>query len=218
MFHKKNKIDAPASATVTTGDGATKNSSNFKDFASFAGILGVAILLAFLLITFVFRSYAVDGPSMQTTLNDNDKMIIWKVPRTIARITGHQYVPNRGDVVIFKEDNLSACGQSGSRELIKRVIGLPGDHVVVKDGAYTIYNAENPQGFDPDKTLPYNKDNIIPTTDGSINVTLGSDQLFVSGDNRPDSCDSRAFGPIQTDKVIGKLAIRLLPINQIKIF
>lgn len=195
-----------------------KKHGGLYDFVAFLGIIAIAVGLALLLIGFVFRSYEVDGPSMQTTLYNQDKLIIWKVPRTWARITGHQYVPKRGDIIIFDESNLSVCGQEGSRQLIKRVIGLPGDRVVVKNGHYEVYDKANPKGFDPDQTLPYNSDHHLPTTTGNIDVTLSSDQLFVSGDNRPDSCDSRSFGPIQTDQVIGKLVLRLLPANQIKLF
>lgn len=204
---------------ILTGSGRKKRpTSGLYDFLSFIGILVIAGLLAFLLITFVFRSYAVDGPSMESALQDQDKLIIWKLPRTIAKITGNQYVPGRGDIIIFNEANLSACGQSGERQLIKRVIGLPGEHVVVADGTITVYSATDPGGFKPDATLPYNKDSHIATTTGNIDVTLGKNQLFVSGDNRPDSCDSRSFGPIATDQVIGKLAIRLLPANKITLY
>lgn len=202
----------------TVGEGGKKRSEGLRDFVSFISILIIAGLLAFLLITFVFRSYAVDGPSMESTLQNDDKLIIWKVPRTISRLTGNQYVPNRGDVIIVTEDNLSACGQAGERQIIKRTIGLPGERVVVEDGTIEVFNADNPQGFEPDKTLPYNDDGRIPVTTGNIDVTLEKNQIFISGDNRPDSCDSRAFGPIETNQIIGKLVIRLLPANMIKLF
>jgi signal peptidase I len=181
------------------------SSSNGKDLFSTLGILVTALLVAVLLITYVFRSYEVDGPSMQNTLHNDDKLIIWKVPRTWARATGHQYVPKRGDIIVFTESGLAAYGQTNTKQLIKRVIGLPGDRVVVSNGVYTIYNKQHPKGFDPDKTLPYFKGTTIPVTSGNINVTLGPNQLFVSGDNRPDSLDSRAFGPINTSQVIGQL-------------
>jgi signal peptidase I len=212
-------VTAPQPAVTPPAVTAKKQrGSGFRDFISFIAILLVAGGVAVLLISFVFRSYEVDGPSMQTTLYNEDKLIIWKVPRTWARITGHQYVPKRGDIIIFTEDNLSACGQEGSKQLVKRVLGLPGDRVVVANNAVTIYNKANPKGFQPDKTLPYNKDGHIPLTSGNIDLTLGPDQLFVNGDNRPDSCDSRSFGPIQTNQVIGQLVLRLLPANQIKQF
>lgn len=192
-----------------------------RDFGSFLGILGTAGLLAFLLISFVFRSYEVDGISMQTTLMNQDKLLIWKMPRTIARVTGNPYLPARGDVVIFDQKNLTACGQGEARQLIKRVIALPGEKVSIVDGHYVVYNTGNPQGFDPDKTLGYDKDGHIPTTTvtgQATDFTVGKNQVFVSGDNRPFSCDSRAFGPINEDQLIGKLVIRLLPANKIKLF
>jgi signal peptidase I len=201
----------------TSGEGRKKH-SGWLEFGAFMGILGIAGLLALFLISFVFRSYAVDGPSMETTLQNEDKLLIWKVPRTIARITGHQYVPNRGDVVIFDEDNLSACGQYGKRQIIKRVIGLPGDRVTVQNGKYRVFNATHPNGYNPDEELNYNKDGHIPTTTGDVDVVLTKTQVFASGDNRPDSCDSRNFGPIETNQIIGKLVLRLLPANHIKVF
>lgn len=216
--HVTSSVSDDVERQASLGEGRSKRTSAWKEFGAFIGVLAIAALLAFLLINFVFRSYSVDGPSMETTLQNEDKLIIWKVPRTISRFTGHQYVPGRGDVIIFNQSNLAPCGQVGERQLIKRVIAQPGEHVVVKDGTITVYNAANPGGFKPDDIMAYNKDRHIPTTTGNIDITLASNQIFVSGDNRPDSCDSRAFGPINTDQVVGKLVVRLLPANNIKVF
>ena len=124
------------------------------------------IAVAMFMINFVFRSYQVDGISMEPTLENNDKLIIWKVPRTWADITGHPYIPKRGDIIVFTENGLARFGQQNTKQLIKRVIGLPGDTVVLNQGEYTIYNKQHPQGFDPDKTLPYGKN--IPYTSGDL--------------------------------------------------
>ena len=175
-------------------------------------------LREFLSIAFVFQSYAVDGPSMEITLNDKDRLLVWKVPRTWARVTNNQYVPNRGDVVIFEQIGLSEYGQDDNRQLIKRVIGLPGERVVVKDGTVTVYNDEHPEGFQPDKTLPYSKLTTIPYTSGNIDRTLADNEIFVCGDNRPDSLDSRTFGPITTDQIVGKLLARILPLGDAQLF
>ncbi|HYH36175.1 MAG TPA: signal peptidase I [Candidatus Saccharimonadales bacterium] len=190
--------------------------SGWRELVSTVGILVAALCVALFIIAFVFRSYQVDGPSMESTLQNNDKLIIWKVPRSWARITNHDYIPNRGDIIVFSENGLSQYGQEDNKQLIKRVIGLPGDHVVLKNGKFTIYNKESPAGFDPDATLPYGK-NIPPTT-GSVDVKLTGNQLFVAGDNRPDSLDSRAFGPIEADQVIGKLLLRVFPLGGAKVF
>lgn len=204
-----------ATAEIKTGDAS--GGGGWRDFASTVGILATALLVALLMIGFVFRSYQVDGPSMQQTLQNQDKLIIWKVPRTWARLTHHAYIPKRGDVIVFTESGLGQFGQEDSKQLIKRVVGLPGDRVVVKDGTVKIYNAANPNGFQPDKTLGYAYPNF-PTTSGDVDVTLNADQLFACGDNRPDSLDSRAFGPINASQVVGKLVVRVFPTNQIKSF
>lgn len=190
--------------------------STSREFFSFAGIIFTAVVVALLMTTFVFRSYQVEGQSMQNTLQNTDKLIIWKVPRSWARVTRHAYVPSRGDVVVFNESGLSQFGQEDSKQLIKRVIGLPGDRVVVQNNSITVYNKENPSGFNPDTTLGYGKN--LPATSGAIDITLGSHQLFVCGDNRPYSLDSRTFGPINTSQVVGKLIVRVFPITKAEIF
>jgi signal peptidase I len=117
-------------------------SSAWRELLSTVGILLTALLVALFIITFVFRSYQVDGPSMETTLQNADKLIIWKVPRSWAKISHHSYIPNRGDVIVFTQGGLSEFGQQDSKQLIKRVIGLPGERVVVGNGAVTVYNKQ----------------------------------------------------------------------------
>jgi signal peptidase I len=183
------------------------------------GILLLAPLIAILLTAYVFQSYQVDGPSMQNTLFNNDRLIVWKLPRTWSRITGHQYVPKRGDVVIVTESGLANYGDAqDTKQLVKRVIGLPGDHIVIKNNVITVYNKTYPDGFQPDKSLPYGQNGAIPPTPNNEDITLGKDELFICGDNRGNSLDSRIFGPIKTNQVIGKLVVRIFPLNQIKKF
>lgn len=201
---------------IVTDSPKQSQKSFIREALSTIGVLVIAFLVAVALISFVFQSYQVDGPSMQTTLHNEDRLIVWKLSRTWARITHHQYVPQRGDVIVFTESGLAQYGQDNSKQLIKRVIGLPGDHVVVKNGVITIFNKVHPDGFMPDKTLPYGK--VIPYTAGNIDLTLGKNQLYVCGDNRPDSLDSRTFGPINTNQVVGKLVLRVFPLNDVKSF
>jgi signal peptidase I len=189
-----------------------------SDLLSVAFVFVAAIILALGLITFVFQSYQVEGPSMKETLQNNDRLIVWKVPRTIARITHHAYIPARGDIIIFTENDLAQFGQPDTKQLVKRVIGLPGDRVVVKDGAITIFNKQHPEGFQPDRTLPYGKQSPLPYTSGDIDLTLTSNQIFVCGDNRMDSLDSRSFGPVSLDDVVGRLAFRVYPFDTFRSF
>lgn len=181
------------------------------------GILVLAPLVALLLTAFVFQSYQVDGPSMETVLQNNDRLIIYKLPRTWAKITGHTYLPRRGDVVVFTKHDLNQYeGGGGDRELIKRVIGLPGERVVVKSGKLIVYNNEHPKGFEPDKTFLYGSN--MNSTPGNIDLTVPDNELFVCGDNRGNSLDSRTFGPIPAKDVIGKLTFRLFPLSEAKKF
>lgn len=173
-----------------------------------------AILLAVFVKSYIIQPYVVDGQSMEMTLQDHDRLLVNKLPRTIARLDGHAYVPKRADIIIFNQSGLP--GYSGSKYLIKRVIGLPGDHVVLKGGVLTIYNSTRPKGFQPDNSLGYHIN--ASSTIGETDLHLGQNQLFVCGDNRNNSEDSRYFGPITTDQIVGKLSFRILPLSKAQHF
>lgn len=189
---------------------------NFRSVLSTVSILLIAPIIAVLLTAFVFQSYQVDGPSMETTLYNNDRLIVWKLPKTWAKITKKRYIPNRGDVIVFTEPELGQFGQDPGKQLIKRIIGLPGDRVVIKNDVVTVYSAQHPGGFHPDTDLPYQ--HTQHDTAGDLDVTVPADQVFVLGDNRANSLDSRAFGPVSHRNIIGKLIVRVLPLNDVKRF
>jgi signal peptidase I len=193
-----------------------KGHSGWREILSTILLLAIAPLIAFGITSYAIQSYQVDGESMETTLQNNDRLIVDKSPRTIARITGHIYIPHRGDIIIFNQANLPDSSFGQSKQLIKRVIGLPGEHVVVKDGKITVYNDAHPEGFNPDTSTGYKI--TAPSTPGEVNIELQKNQLFVCGDNRPNSEDSRYFGPINADNIVGKLSLRLLPINKAQKF
>lgn len=182
----------------------------FKSLLSTLGIFLLAPLVAILLTAFVFQSYEVDGQSMERTLQDKDRLIVYKLPRTWSRMRGQHYQPVRGDVVVFTKSG--AFEGASNRQLIKRVIGVPGDHVVVKDGVVTIFNQANPTGFNPDENQSYSE-NLPPTTEGNIDITVDEGHVFVLGDNRSNSQDSRIFGPIDTETISGTLLLRIFPFD-----
>jgi signal peptidase I len=186
-----------------------------KSVLSTLAILIIAPIIALTLTTYVFQSYEVDGPSMETTLQNKDRLIVLKVPRTWAKITGNNFIPNRGDVVVFNYNENFSFGEQ-NRQLIKRVVGLPGDRVVVKDGVLTVYNSLNPEGFQPDRTLPYGS--VIGQTNGDIDIRVEAGHVYVCGDNRDNSLDSRSFGPIKAEAIVGKLLFRVFPLNKADLF
>lgn len=215
-FKPVTTIGQPASATPVATVPKEPKSSKLKGIVSTLAILLIAPLLALTITAFVFQSYEVDGPSMQTTLENRDRLIIWKVPRTWARLTHNDYIPKRGDVVVFVKRGLYEGNSDKEKQLIKRVIALPGERVTVKDGVVTVYNNEHKDGFDPDKTLPYGS--VIKSTEGNVDVTVPAGEVFVCGDNRSNSLDSRYFGPIPAKDIVGKLVARILPLGDAEKF
>jgi signal peptidase I len=180
---------------------------------SFVATLAVAFVLVQVINMFLFQSYKVFGSSMYPTLHDGDRLIISKVGKTSSQIQRKNYVPKRGDIIVFVDP------QRDDLQLIKRVIGLPGERVVVKDGSITVYNTEHPGGFNPDKSGIYAAD--LPVTSGENDVTVPENNLFVSGDNREgsNSLDSRnELGTVPEDLVIGTLKVRLFPFSSAKFF
>lgn len=211
---------APGGATPGLPEAhVQKPSGGWRSAMSTIAILLAAPVLAVLLTTFVFQSYEVEGRSMETTLQNSDRLIVWKVPRTLAKVTKHSYIPNRLDVVVFVKPGLQGVRSSQDKQLIKRVIGLPGERVVVKDGRITVYNSERPEGFDPDRDHPFSGNIVGPTaTSRDIDIIVPGGEVFVCGDNRGDSLDSRAFGTVPAEDIVGRMAVRIFPLNKFKSF
>lgn len=192
-----------------------RQGGGWRSALSTIAILLIAPLCAVFLTAFVFQSYQVDGPSMENTLQNNDRLLVWKLPRSWARLTGNNYVPNRGDIIIFNESQLGSFGSSQTKQLIKRVVALPGEKVSIVNGTLVVYNKEHPEGFEPDAHYEHGKPiGITEPESGETNWNIGDNEIFVSGDNRQDSLDSRAFGPVSVDDVVGKLSWRILPLNK----
>lgn len=197
---------------VTERPAAPADTGRWRDTLSTLGIIILAPLVALFLTAFIFQSYQVEGPSMETTLQDKDRLIVTKTARTWARLTGNIYIPERYEIVIFNHTGEYANSQFVTeKQLIKRVIGLPGDRVVIKDGVVTIYNSERPNGFLVDREGP--EKNTIGNTTGNIDEVVQEGEVFIMGDNRANSLDSRNFGPISAKDIVGKLRLRIYPFN-----
>mgnify|MGYP001146816135 CR=1 FL=1 len=201
FFKKQDNPDTPQATNVESG---------WKSIASTLGILIAAPILAVFITIFVFQSYEVFGQSMETTLQNGDRLIVQKLSKNWSSVRGKDYVPKRYEVIVFDKPN--AIRSTGDVDhLIKRVIGLPGERVVVRDGKITIYNQENPDGFNPDDGQEYAKD--ILTTSGDVDITVRENEVFVNGDNRDNSLDSRNFGAITTRSITGVAILRFIPVG-----
>jgi len=170
----------------------------------------VALALAFLIRIFLAAPYVVDGTSMLPTFQNYNYLIVQKETACLPFVSTCIYLgaPQRGDVIVLD------LPEETSRALIKRVIGLPGDTVVISGSqpTITIINAQNPQGF------VLNEPYIDPANYGGptdIRVTLGSDQYYVLGDNRGVSADSRTWGILPRQDIVGRVLIRLYPFNEL---
>lgn len=183
--------------------------AGIKEVVSTVAVLLLAPIAAIIFTAFVFQFYRVDGPSMQDTLENNDRLIVYKLPKSLSEITHHTYLPARGDIIVF--DKAESDGKS--RQLIKRVIALPGDRIVVKDNTVTLYDPDHPDGYDPDAGKEH-QPNTIPTT-GDVDLVIPEGQVFVMGDNRANSLDSRVFGPIEASDIVGRLVMRVFPFKPI---
>ncbi len=184
-----------------------KKAEQHKSLISMAKLVGGALVISILIIQFVFQPYQVFGESMSSTLHGGDRLIINKAGKTMATITRSDYIPSRGEIIVFKSP------LRADENLIKRVVGLPGDKVDVVDGIITITNDENPDGFNPDQEWD---ENLPRVRTGNISLIVGDGQLFVAGDNRAPSgsLDSRnQLGLIGAESIIGELVLRILPIG-----
>jgi len=179
--------------------------------------IAAALILAVLLNLFVFQSYYVDGESMSPTLHSDDRLIISKLERTANGLEGGPYIPVRGHIVVI-DGKTSPQTESTAPHLIKRVIGLPGDRIVIAGGHVYIYNAERPDGFDVDQELGLDLGPTYTTT--PLNVVVPEDSVFVLGDNRAEggSYDSRSFGMVKSEYLQGRLWARILPVSDGRVF
>jgi signal peptidase I len=181
------------------------------------GIFIICVLIGTLLInSFVFRSFSVIGPSMETTLYTNDRLIVDRLPVTWAQIQNKTYIPSRGQIIVFKNPLYSA-GMT-DEYIVKRVIAFPGERVTIQDGHYVVYNQSHPNGFNPDDT---NHGEPGSPTSGSIDEVVPDGELFVSGDHRQGSysLDSRnGLGTIPFYDVVGPVSLRIFPFDKIRWF
>ena len=197
--------------TTTPDPMQAASSRGWKNIASTLAILAIAPILAIFITIFVFQSYEVYGMSMETTLQNGDRLIVQKFSKNWSSLRGKDYVPQRHEIVVFDKPAFLSGSSGDVDHLIKRVIGLPGERVVLSNGRYTVYNEEYPEGFNPDEGQEYAKD--ILNTPGEVDITVGQKEIFVSGDNRSNSLDSRNFGAISTDSITGIATIRFVPVN-----
>ena len=171
--------------------GLSRAARFFVEFLETAIIIGV---IAFIIRFFLVQPFVVEGASMEPNFHNNDYLLIEKVSERIKN-------PQRGDVVVFRYPN------NPKVNYIKRIIGTPGDTIIIKDGTLKVI----PQGKIKEETID---ENYIPEsikTSGNTEIKVGNDQYFVLGDNRSNSSDSREWGTLPKQNIIGRAWLIILP-------
>ncbi len=173
-----------------------KTSNKKKDIIDIIKYIVIAILIVIPVRMFIAQPFIVSGESMYSTFLDGDYLIIDEISYNLGS-------PHRGDVIVFKYP------LDPKRFFIKRIIGLPNEEILIKEGVITIKNKENPEGFIYQE--PYLKQEFKD----SLNFETTEKEYFVLGDNRARSSDSRVWGPLPEKLITGRAFVRLLPFKNI---
>ena len=176
-------------------------------YAPLGVVVAVALTVAFLVRGFVLAHFVVDGSSMDSTLQSGDRVFVNKLSYRL-------HDPNRGDVVVLHQIN-----GASERDLIKRVIALPGETIEMTNCEVRITEVDAPDADgdgEPDSRVldePYLDPDVISSTCGGDfdPVSVPPDHVFVMGDNRSGSQDSRALGPIAEDDLVGRAFVVFWP-------
>ncbi len=163
--------------------------------------LVIALSIFLIVYLFVASPHQVNGQSMVPNFQSGEYVLSDKVSYKIGD-------PKRGDIVVFHAPEAANCPKGTGCDFIKRVLGLPGETITVNSNAIHINDIALEEPYIPEEfeTLPG------PATKNKA-ITLGPDEYFVSGDNRPYSSDSRAWGPIHKSDIVGKAFFRYWPLN-----
>ena len=171
-------------------------------------VIIVALVIATVIRVFVLQQFYIAGPSMETTLFQDNRVLVSKLSYRLFDI-------KRGDVVVF--DRVTKDGGTVQHDdLIKRVIGLPGDQIEIKSCVVFINDQPIPEPYldDVDLSQDVLEDRCrIPTMEKQI---VPPDDVFVMGDNRPQSFDSRMFGPIHESLIVGRAFVVVWPLSLFK--
>ncbi|GAC1312739.1 MAG: signal peptidase I [Acidimicrobiales bacterium] len=175
---------------------AEARGSGLRSLVEWVVIIAVALIGALIIRTILFQAFFIPSESMKPTLKVHDRILVNK-------LSYHAHAVHRGDIVVFKRSALKGTPESQIKDLVKRVVGLPGDTVSTTPDGKVLIN-------DHQLDEPYVHGQ--PTVPGIPAVVIPAHHLWVMGDNRTNSADSRYFGPIDESQIVGRAFILIWPI------
>lgn len=168
-------------------------------------VIGVALLIAFVVRGFVLQQFYISGPSMESTMFQNNRVLVNKLSYRLHDI-------HRGDVVVF--DRVTTDGVEVQHDdLIKRVIGVAGDTVSISNCVVSVNGSEVDEPYLNDYDLAQTNLEDRCRVPEMVSTLVEPGHLFVMGDNRPQSFDSRMFGTIEEDLVVGRAFVIIWPLG-----
>ena len=203
MFRRGTKADTDIDTTTTVSEDTTANEPERREEHPLAEIIRFSIIALIIVIPvrmFIAQPFIVSGASMEETFHNGEYLIV-------DQLTYHYESPKRGEVVIFRYP------RDTSKYFIKRVIGIPGDTVTIEGNVVTITNEANPDGVVLDESYIASME---PNT--FLTEELSDQEYFVMGDNCDRSSDSRVWGILHEDKIVGRAFLRLFPVSGVEVF
>ena len=170
------------------------------------GVIGIALVIAIVVRMFLLQQFYISGPSMETTMFTNNRVLVNKLAYQIGDV-------KRGDVVVF--DRATVNGNDVVHDdLIKRVIALGGETISIKSCIVYINGTILPEPYLPARDTEMTDPQDRCSTVDIVDTVIPEGEFFLMGDNRPQSYDSRMFGPITREMIVGRAFVIIWPVTQ----
>lgn len=179
-----------------------------RTIIEWAVLLGSALIIALVIKTFLFQAFYIPSESMKPTLNVGDRVLVNKVSYRLHDV-------NRGDIVVFETPPRAEDANGSIKDLVKRVIGLPGETVEAHGGIVFVNGRQLEEPYLEDGVKTCALDSAPASCNDFGPEQIPSGDVFVMGDNRTASKDSRAFGPIDESSIVGRVFVRIWPITNL---
>ncbi len=204
--------ESPRPAAGRDGTPAPGGTSRGRWLVEALVVIVAALAVAFLLRTFVVQTYSIPSGSMEPTLMIGDRIVVDK-------LSYHLHGVGRSDIVVFSSPPTEDCAGPPVADLVKRVIGLPGETISLSGGMVYINGKVLAEPWLPSSVQAATEPgpSLAPYS-LHHRFTVPADEVFVMGDNRTDSCDSRFWGPIRESTIVGKVDLRIWPLAQLHWF